>query len=117
MEIQTDFQCPECNRVFNVMIEEQADEWFYGHDCDPHLGEMVTYWIFDRTDTFEEQRGEMETEDILVYTAARSDGEIHTIVGYLRGEHEEHHAQLRDQYGDDVELDGPWFPHEREVVT
>ena len=26
-------KCPECYRVFDLDIEEQAEEWFYGHDC------------------------------------------------------------------------------------
>lgn len=26
-------KCPECNKVFNLDIEEQAADWYYGHDC------------------------------------------------------------------------------------
>jgi hypothetical protein len=26
-------KCPECDRVFDLDIEDQAEEWFYGHDC------------------------------------------------------------------------------------
>lgn len=26
--------CNECQRKFNLEIEEQANEWFYGHDCE-----------------------------------------------------------------------------------
>jgi len=26
-------KCPECNKVFDLDIEEQASEWYYGHDC------------------------------------------------------------------------------------
>ena len=28
-------KCPECGRVFDLLIEEQASEWYYGHDCEP----------------------------------------------------------------------------------
>lgn len=27
------FKCPECDRVFNIDDEMEAQEWFYGHDC------------------------------------------------------------------------------------
>lgn len=26
--------CPECKRVFDLLNEEQAAEWYYGHDCE-----------------------------------------------------------------------------------
>jgi hypothetical protein len=26
--------CVECSRVFDLMDEEDAQEWFYGHDCE-----------------------------------------------------------------------------------
>lgn len=26
--------CPECNRSFDLMDEEAAGEWYYGHDCE-----------------------------------------------------------------------------------
>lgn len=26
--------CNECKRQFDLEIEEQANEWFYGHDCE-----------------------------------------------------------------------------------
>lgn len=26
-------KCPECDRVFDMDIESEAQEWFYGHDC------------------------------------------------------------------------------------
>jgi hypothetical protein len=25
--------CPNCNRVFDMLDEEQSQEWTYGHDC------------------------------------------------------------------------------------
>lgn len=31
----TDAVCYECGRVFNILIDEEADEWFNGHDCEP----------------------------------------------------------------------------------
>jgi hypothetical protein len=27
-------QCAECERVFDLLNEEEAGEWYYGHDCD-----------------------------------------------------------------------------------
>jgi hypothetical protein len=26
--------CPECNRVFNLLFDDDAQEWYYGHDCE-----------------------------------------------------------------------------------
>lgn len=26
--------CPECNRVFDLLDENDANEWSYGHDCE-----------------------------------------------------------------------------------
>jgi hypothetical protein len=26
--------CAECDRVFNLYNTDDADEWFYGHDCE-----------------------------------------------------------------------------------
>ena len=28
-------KCPECLRVFDLLDESDADEWFSGHDCEP----------------------------------------------------------------------------------
>ncbi len=34
MNIQTAAKCVECGRVFDLLDEEEAGEWFYGgHDC------------------------------------------------------------------------------------
>jgi hypothetical protein len=30
-------KCWECDRVFDLDDQEQADEWFYGHDCEAGL--------------------------------------------------------------------------------
>jgi hypothetical protein len=27
-------KCPECDRVFDLLDEDDAAEWFYGHDCE-----------------------------------------------------------------------------------
>jgi hypothetical protein len=34
MEIQTMAQCVECGRVFDLMEEQDAGEFYYGHDCE-----------------------------------------------------------------------------------
>lgn len=26
--------CPECRRIFDLSSELDADEWYYGHDCE-----------------------------------------------------------------------------------
>ena len=28
-------KCAECARVFDLLDDEQASEWFSGHDCEP----------------------------------------------------------------------------------
>ena len=28
-------RCPECDRIFDLMVEEDAEELAYGHDCEP----------------------------------------------------------------------------------
>jgi len=27
-------QCVECKRVFDLMVTSDADEYYYGHDCE-----------------------------------------------------------------------------------
>jgi hypothetical protein len=27
-------KCPECGRIFDLLIEADAQEWAYGHDCE-----------------------------------------------------------------------------------
>ena len=34
LRIQTKAKCVECARVFNLLEEEEAGEWYYGHDCE-----------------------------------------------------------------------------------
>jgi hypothetical protein len=26
--------CAQCGRLFDLTVEEQASEWYYGHDCE-----------------------------------------------------------------------------------
>ena len=37
-EVPTNFgampKCPECGRVFNLLDEDDATEFHYGHDCE-----------------------------------------------------------------------------------
>ena len=34
MTLRITARCGECGRVFDLLDEEQAEEWFYGHDCE-----------------------------------------------------------------------------------
>lgn len=34
MKIQTKAKCVECERVFDLLNEVDAEEWAYGHDCE-----------------------------------------------------------------------------------
>lgn len=34
IRIKTQYKCIECNRVFNMLTESDAAEWYYGHDCE-----------------------------------------------------------------------------------
>ena len=34
ISIQTKAKCQECNKVFNFLDEEQANEFYYGHECE-----------------------------------------------------------------------------------
>lgn len=34
MKIATKARCIECSRVFDLLDEEQAGEYYYGHDCE-----------------------------------------------------------------------------------
>ena len=27
-------ECPECHRKFDLLNEDDANEWYYGHDCE-----------------------------------------------------------------------------------
>lgn len=31
---KTKVQCIECNRIFDLLDEDDAQEWHYGHDCE-----------------------------------------------------------------------------------
>ena len=32
--METKVVCVECDRVFDMFDETDAEEWFYGHDCE-----------------------------------------------------------------------------------
>ena len=32
--VRTRATCQECGRVFDLMDDIDADEWYYGHDCE-----------------------------------------------------------------------------------
>ena len=34
MKISTKARCVECNRVFDLLDDNDANEWAYGHDCE-----------------------------------------------------------------------------------
>ena len=34
MKIQTKVTCAECERVFDLANEDDAADWYYGHDCE-----------------------------------------------------------------------------------
>ena len=33
--MKTQAKCAECPRVFDLTEEEDAEEFYYGHDCEP----------------------------------------------------------------------------------
>jgi hypothetical protein len=35
----TTVRCVECGRVFDLLDEDEAGEWLYGHDCEEVQGE------------------------------------------------------------------------------
>jgi hypothetical protein len=34
MKVLTKAKCIECSRVFDLMNDDDNNEWFYGHDCE-----------------------------------------------------------------------------------
>lgn len=34
VKIRTKAKCGECGRVFDLLDEDDAGEWYYGHDCE-----------------------------------------------------------------------------------
>lgn len=34
MKIPTVVRCSECDRVFDLLDDDDAYEWYYGHDCE-----------------------------------------------------------------------------------
>lgn len=65
-------------------------------------------WVY-----FEDAIAYMETEDNLVYVACGRGHDIVQISGCLRGEHDDVIDSMKAQYGDDIVIDGPWFPFDR----
>lgn len=40
--IRTKAQCIECSRVFDLLDEDDSNEWAYGHDCEAQtMAEMI----------------------------------------------------------------------------
>lgn len=33
-EVRTKAKCVECERVFDLLDEDEASEFYYGHDCE-----------------------------------------------------------------------------------
>lgn len=44
MRVTTKARCVECNRVFDLLDEEQAGEWYYGHDCEEDAHKWQAEW-------------------------------------------------------------------------
>jgi len=34
MRMRAKAKCQECERVFDLLDEDDAEEWYYGHDCE-----------------------------------------------------------------------------------
>lgn len=34
LKIQSTIKCRECGRVFDLLDDNEAQEWNYGHDCE-----------------------------------------------------------------------------------
>jgi DNA-directed RNA polymerase subunit RPC12/RpoP len=34
MELKTKAKCVECGRIFDLLDEDDANEYYYGHDCE-----------------------------------------------------------------------------------
>jgi hypothetical protein len=34
IKVPTKARCGECGRVFNLLSEDEAGEFYYGHDCE-----------------------------------------------------------------------------------
>lgn len=42
MKVNSTMICEECERVFDLFDEDQANEWYYGHDCEPNEHGVIT---------------------------------------------------------------------------
>ena len=45
-------ECTECGRIFDASNKDDANEYFYGHDCEPMMGDiggkrMMAYYYHD----------------------------------------------------------------------
>jgi hypothetical protein len=59
--IPTSFTCGECNRVFDMFDETDAEEWHYGHDCEAVMTECPNHGgAYDCTPFCELCAGEQE---------------------------------------------------------
>lgn len=50
--MKTKTTCPECGRVFDLTDEADAEEWSYGHDCEPPEGNdahIEAFWAISET--------------------------------------------------------------------
>lgn len=43
MKINTKKQCVECKRIFDLLDEVDAEEFYYGHDCESESGYENTF--------------------------------------------------------------------------
>ena len=50
MKIRTKATCVECGRVFDLADETDAEEWAYGHDCEPERPKSVTAFTIKASD-------------------------------------------------------------------
>jgi hypothetical protein len=32
--MKTTMKCRQCDRIFDLLDEDDAGEWYYGHDCE-----------------------------------------------------------------------------------
>jgi hypothetical protein len=42
MKVNSTMVCEECERIFDLFDEDQANEWYYGHDCEPNEHGVIT---------------------------------------------------------------------------
>lgn len=42
--MENNVKCPECGKVFNLLFGEDADQWYFGHDCEINLPPLPADW-------------------------------------------------------------------------